>query len=210
MQRLMIIGGTFNPIHNGHLKAAVELEKMYHPDRLVFVPTGTPPHKRMGQDYVPGEMRLEMTRQALEGFCNYRVSDVEVLRGGKSYTIDTLEHVRTRWPGYHIYLVMGSDMLLTFEQWHRFQEIFPLCTIVAASREKAGRPILEQAAERYRQQYGADIDVVDVDPVEISSTQVRQMLRAGQDVSGLIPAGALRYIQQHGLYVDKDNRKEQK
>ncbi len=201
MQRLMIIGGTFNPIHNGHLKAAVELEKMYHPDRLVFVPTGTPPHKRMGQNYVPGEMRLEMTRQALADFHNYRVSDVEVLRGGKSYTIDTLEHVRARWPGYHIYLVMGSDMLLTFEQWHRFREIFLLCTIVAASREKAGRQVLEQVAQRYREQYGADIDVVDVDPVEVSSTQVRDMLRAGKDVSHLIPPGALRYIKEHGLYT---------
>ncbi|MGI6030207.1 MAG: nicotinate-nucleotide adenylyltransferase [Eubacteriales bacterium] len=202
-KRLLILGGTFNPIHSGHIKAAVELEKQYHPDGVLFIPTNLPPHKAVGADFVSGEHRLEMIRRAIQDRPGYQVSDMELRRGGKSYTVDTLTQLRQEYPGYQLYFVMGTDMLLSFESWREFRKIFSLCTLVAASREKEGRPVLEAEAQRLRQQYGAHIQVVDVDPVEVSSTQIRSRLRQGQPVTGWIPGPVEEYIVQQGLYREE-------
>lgn len=199
-ERIMILGGTFNPIHNGHLKLAREIEWQFSPCKVVFIPTGIPPHKEIKEQGVTGQDRLAMTKEAVKPFRNYLVSDMELKRQGKSYTVDTLRQLQQEHPGAQLHLVVGTDMLLTFEQWRDYRTIFELCTVVAAYREKKHRKALMEAAQRFEKIYGANIRVIEMEPVEISSTVIREMVKRGEDISPYVPYGVEQYIKAHGLY----------
>lgn len=200
--KIGIYGGTFSPPHNGHIKAADTFMRAERLDKLLIIPTFIPPHKSEDTPVSP-EDRLEMCRLAFENR-GYIVSDTEIRRGGKSYTYDTLTELAREYRGDELLLLCGTDMLLTFDKWYRFADIFRLCTVVCMRRERDEdgevREKLNKKIAEFREQHGADIRLIDADPIEVSSTEVRKLIACGGDAEGLIPIGVYDYMRQKGLY----------
>jgi len=198
---LGIYGGTFSPVHFGHVAAARAFYEQMKLDRLLIIPAYVPPHKQVAGD-VPFEDRFNMCRISFDGVGE--VSDIEARRGGKSYTYETLLMLEEAGQS-DIYLLCGTDMLLSFDKWYRFEEIFGMATLALALRRDVLPSELCEIDEKiayFENRYGARIKKLDVTPVDISSTEVREMIARGEDVSPLIPAAEYEYIRQKGLYVN--------
>ena len=200
--RTGIFGGTFNPVHNGHLKLAYTYLDALALDRMLVIPTRIPPHKK-ADHLVSGEDRLEMCRRAFESDRRFWVSDIELCREGKSYTVNTLEELHSRFPDDEFYLIMGSDMFFTLTEWFHWQRLFELAVMCVGEREPDLNVRLREYAGRL-EKLGARCRVVDLKPVEVSSTQVRQCIADGKDISGLVPPGVAGYILEKRLYGSKN------
>lgn len=207
-ESLAIYGGTFSPPHRGHRRAAEVLLDALSPDRLLVIPTNLPPHKAVSPSDSPLH-RLEMTRLCFGDLPRTEVSDLEIRRTGKSYTVETLEALTAQ--GRDLYFLCGTDMLLSFEGWYRFRDIFALTTLVFERRETD--PTLDgavrEAVERYRRDYGARIIELAIDPIKLSSTEVRAAIRSGaprERITEMIPDSVADYIALHGLYKDHGGR----
>ena len=203
MARIGLYGGTFNPIHNGHLGVCRKAVEQLHLDRLHLVPTYVPPHKA-APDLASGEDRLAMCRLAAEEISAVFVDDRELVRGGVSYTIDTLRDLHHKYPDDELYLLMGSDNYLTFEQWRSWREICELCTLAVASRETDDRPVLYHQSHRLALDGARTIFLANEVQV-ISSTELRQEIKEGKYPEQL-PQAVTDYIKVHQLY--RGGRKE--
>ena len=186
MKKAVILGGTFDPPHLGHLRILKEARVAVSADKAFMIPTYTPPHKS-ANGVSSAEKRLDMCRVAAESI-GATVLDIEIKRGGKSYTVDTLEELEKLYPGYEFYLVMGSDMLATLPTWRRYDEILRRTKIVAFMREGVTFEQLEEFAEAVRKD-GGEVILLDTKPDGISSTNIRNRLKKGQDVSCMLPGG---------------------
>ena len=198
MTRIGIYGGSFSPPHNGHLKAAQTFLEQMWLDFLFVVPTAIPPHKAPPD--VSPEDRLNMTRLAFSGMEGVYVSDMELLRKGPSYTVDTLRELAGE--DKRLFLLLGTDMLLTLDEWKNPEEIFKLSYPVYARREKdkiLDDKILAKLA-LYKEKYGKMVTKLTMEPIEISSSQIRERIAAGQPISDLVPASVEDYIKTHRLY----------
>jgi len=201
--RIGIYGGTFNPIHLGHMEAARCAAERLRLDKLCMIPTGVPPHKRL-EDAPSSRDRLEMARlgaEAIEAPCEVEVLDLELRREGKSYTVDTLRELKRKLRGDRLFLLLGTDMFLSFQTWREPEEIAGMCTLCAFSREEAGGNGLLESQKRYLEQaMGADVKIVRLPQIiDISSTQLRGQLACGEGRAFLAPA-VYGYILREGLY----------
>lgn len=198
--RIGIYGGSFSPVHMGHVNAArVFMEQMWL-DVLFIVPAGIPPHKELC-DGATADDRLQMCRLAFEGEEGVIVSDIEILRRGKSYTVDTLKYFSTN-PEDRLFLLCGTDMMMTLDTWKSPEEIFKLCYPVYIRRESdrtQDAQIIEKLAQ-YKRDFGKNVVRLVCEPIEISSSEVRDKIRNGQPVDGLIPPRVYEYIKSRGLY----------
>lgn len=199
MTKIGILGGSFNPVHNGHIHLARCFYERLGLDRVLLIPVSLPPHKD-SRDIADPALRLGMCQAACEGRPWLAPCDVELRRGGKSYTVDTLEDLHRRFPDAELYLLMGTDMFLTLESWNRFEKIARLAFLCCARRSDDGQQKLEECAHRLALRYKARCFVEDIPALELSSTQVRERIAAGEDISGLVPEGVRRLIEQKGLY----------
>ena len=197
--RTGVYGGTFNPVHLGHVKLAEAYRQALELDRLLVIPDCQPPHKQ-AEDLATGPQRLEMCRLAFAGDPMAQVSDLELRRGSRSYTVDTLEQLRAQSPEDTFYLIMGGDMFLTVAQWHDARRIFQLAVLCAGSREPGERERLRRHGDFLRERYGAESQIIPFSPLAISSTQIRERVRRGEPIDDLVPAGVSQYIQTHRLY----------
>ena len=201
MTELGIYGGTFAPVHNGHVSAANAFYDGLNLDELLVIPTFLPPHKVTEAGDDPA-MRLAMTKLAFQD--NPRritVSDYEVHRGGTSYTYLTLAHFTA--PDTRITFLCGTDMFLTIDSWKHPEILFALARIAHVKREDTDAEIEAQIAERtayYRSRYGGEVLHLDIPVVAISSTDVRTLCRQGRDISHLVPASVCDYIAANRLY----------
>ncbi len=191
-----IFGGAFNPVHNGHLALAEQYKKALSLDRIIFIPTANPPHKS-SDGLIDGKHRINML-----GLCvgeNELVSDIEFMRDGKSYTYLTIRELKEKYPDDEFFLIVGADQFFYFEKWYKFEEILSACTVVTAAREKNQYDeMLEFKAEHPKLK---DVVVSEFDVIDISSSQIRDMIKNGEDVSYYIPESVNRYIKEHRLYV---------
>ncbi|MBR2977670.1 MAG: nicotinate (nicotinamide) nucleotide adenylyltransferase [Oscillospiraceae bacterium] len=202
MARIAIFGGSFNPVHNGHVFAAREFLRLLDLDRLIVMPAAVPPHKQMPAGSPDDAARYRMLCAAMDGIDGVEVSDLELQRGGKSYTYDTLLTLKEHFPKDEIYLLIGTDMLLSFDTWHRFEDILQLAELGVAIRSDlsaADRKAIDRTAEAFRNRYGARITVFCNDVLELSSTTVRRMLFFGCGDSYL-PAPTAEIIRNEALY----------
>lgn len=193
-----IFGGAFNPIHNGH----INLAKIYYDalclDRLIFIPTSNPPHKT-GENLVSTEDRLNMLSLALED-TPFEISDIEFRRSGKSYTYDTLLQLKKLYPDDEFYLIIGADQFLAFNSWYRYEDIIENAVICTCAREndKEKDEITAFASELG---LGEDDFFLSQLPVfKVSSSEIREKLNNGGDLSRLLPEKVLDYILKKGLY----------
>ena len=197
--RVGIYGGTFSPVHNGHVAAAKAFMEQMWLDILYIIPTGVTPHKDMKGDATASD-RLEMCRLAFEGVEGVIVSDLEMRREGKSYTVDTLRELYD--PDGRLFLLMGTDMLLTLDKWREPEEIFRLCYPVYIRREEddgLDGAIVEKIKSN-QEKYGKVVRRIMAAAIEISSTDVRAAVADGFPIEGAVPPAVARYIHEHELY----------
>lgn len=196
MEKIGIYGGTFNPIHNGHLHLLQTALDRLRFDRVLVIPTNIPPHK-VERDLASNKDRLEMVRLAVEGMDRVWVSDMEQRAKGKSYTILTVKKLRAMFPGAELTLLMGADMLLSFDRWHRWREILALASLAAFARSEGETELLERKAAEL-----GNARVVRVEPLPMSSTMIREMIRRGEDISALVPEKVCAYLREKRLYQE--------
>jgi nicotinate-nucleotide adenylyltransferase len=186
--RLGVFGGTFDPPHLAHLIAAQELHTQLGLDRLLLMVAAVPPHK-LDRDVSPGPVRLAMVRAAIDGDGRFEASGLELERGGPSFTVDTLQALRTGYPEAELFLAIGADQAAELDSWKAPDQIASLATIVAFAR--SGRPVPE-TAHRLRR--------VEVPRMELSSTDIRRRVGAGEPYRYLVPDAVAGIIEARGLY----------
>ncbi len=197
MRKIGILGGTFNPIHNGHLHIAQGFQKHLELDSMILIPSRKPTHKT-ADNLESGQDRLAMCRIAAREY-GYQVSDIEIRRETASYTVYTLETLREWYPDDRFYLLMGEDMFLTLLQWKNINRICELAILCAAPRSGNAAERLMRYGERLHE-IGGVVRIVPVEYQDLSSTQIRNRIRRGDSVSGLMPDGVAEYIREHQLY----------
>ncbi len=209
-KRVGLFGGTFNPIHLGHLRGAEEIREVFHLNEVIFVPSSIPPHKRT-EKMTKASHRLEMVRLAISGNPHFSVSDVEISRSGKSYSIETIKYFRDM--GHDVFFfILGSDAFAEIETWKEFQKLFSLCHFVVMTRpgsqEEACSPPQALAPNfKYASEEEAWVHVSgymlyfkQISFLDISSTKVRKLIEKNRSVRYLIPPEVQIYIQEHSLY----------
>lgn len=200
--RTAVFGGSFNPVHNGHIGLARELTKKASLDRVIVMPTYISPFKKNDGGFVAdGRDRLEMCRLAFEGMSFVTVSDYELAKGGISYSVDTVEYLHAIYPDDELFFIMGSDMLLSFDKWRSYERILSLCTVIAASRinENEDYPALAETAEKLSRK--GSVRVEKISAFEVSSSLIREKINKNQDISCYVPKNVVKYISDAGLYV---------
>lgn len=201
--RRAIFGGSFDPVHKGHVSLVSELKKALELDEIIVMPTGISPFKKdMERRPASGADRLEMCRLAFADMPFATVSDYEVSRIGVSYTFDTVRHFRSLYPNDKLFWLVGGDMLKSFDRWKNWQEILSMCTLAAVSRQKCGsdRDELEKKAAELRK-YG-EVLFAETKPLEISSTEIRKKIIKNSDISCYVPQNVVKYILECGLYKE--------
>ena len=197
--RVGIYGGTFAPIHNGHVRAAKAFMEQMKLEYLFIIPTYLPPHKQIDSSDDP-LYRLKMCELAFENVDGVVISDCEIARGGKSFTYDTLKELQR--PDTRLFLLCGTDMVLTFDRWYRFEDIIKMCYPVYVRREND--PLMTNRVvakiSEYYEKYGVMFRKIVTEPLELSSTDVRRAVSEGRDISGLVPRGVADFIRENGLY----------
>lgn len=197
--KILLYGGTFDPPHLGHLNNLRAAMDAVHPDRVVVMPAGTPPHKAASA--TPARHRLAMCRCFAALGPSVTVSRWEIDRGGRSYTVRTLEMLRAAWPNARLYLAVGSDMLLTFRQWRDWQRILRLAALVVESRHTGDEPQL-QAMARSLAADGGRILFAQAPAFVCASSALRARLAAGDAAAlTLLPPETAAYIRKNGLYL---------
>jgi nicotinate-nucleotide adenylyltransferase len=214
-----VLGGTFDPIHYGHLRLAEELGQTLRAEEVRFIPAGIPPHRSAPQ--VTAAHRLAMVRLATAGNPRFRVDDREVRRAGPGYTVDTLAELRAEAGAMRpLVLIVGADAFLEFATWHRWHELFDLAHIAIAHRpgfpagrwsERMPQPLAREYSARLMQQPLAvhlqpagGVVVIPFTALDISATAIRDMLRSGASPRYLLPGAVLDYIAANGLYAGSE------
>ena len=199
MLRVGVYGGTFAPVHNGHVAAARAFMEQMKLDYLFIIPTNMPPHKQIDEGDDP-LLRLKMCELAFADIDGVVISDMEITRQGKSYTYDTLKELTRE--DTRLFFLCGTDMVLTFDTWYRFEDILKMCYPVYVRRENdplITNRIVAKITEYY-EKYGVMFRRIVTDPIEISSTDIRKMIAEGKDISGVVPPRVAEFISERGLY----------
>ena len=210
-----LMGGTFNPVHCAHVRIAEEARDLCSLGRVLFIPAADPPHKPLAGD-ISFAARCEMVRLAIAGNSAFELSDIEGLRAGKSYSIDTIGYFRTRCPGDTLFFIIGSDSFFEIGQWHRYAEIFRLCSLIVV--ERPGRSVddpLEALPVAIRGEFsynakplslqhvsGHTIHILKGRPLDISSTVIRSLAAAGSPLTNLVPTAVEAYIKNQRIYTE--------
>ncbi len=198
-EKIGIMGGTFNPIHMGHLLLAQWAMEEAGLNGVIFMPTGNS-YMKDKIEMLPGSERLAMTRLAIHGRECFSCSDLEVKRGGNTYTYETLESLQCMYPRARLYFIVGADCLFSIENWYRPDKIFRHCTLLAASRDGAPMEMLEEKRRELAKHHGADILLMAFPNMEISSTDIRRRCREGRSIQYLVPDRVREYIAQNHFY----------
>ena len=194
-----ILGGTFNPIHTGHLMLAQNALEYCGLDEVLIMPSGDSYFKDP-KTVASAKDRLNMARLAIEGNEKLVLSTIETDREGNSYTYETLEILCSQDPSCRYYYIIGADTLYSMETWKRPEDIFDKCTIVCAKRDKYTDDELAVQADHLKSTYGADIILMDIPEVPVSSTMIRQLMGKGLSCRYYIPDSVIGYIKDNGLY----------
>ncbi|MDY6041235.1 MAG: nicotinate (nicotinamide) nucleotide adenylyltransferase [Candidatus Faecousia sp.] len=199
MERIGVYGGTFNPPHTGHIHGAVEAIRALRLDRLILIPAHVAPHKELPEGSPEPEQRLEMVKLAAAPFPEIEVSDMELKREGTSYTYQTILELRERYPDAKLFLLMGTDMFLAFENWAKPELIVANATIAVLYRGEKGERDAIATQKEHLENMGARVKIVSNEVLDISSTQLRRLL-AFRCAAPFLPNGVGAYIRANGLY----------
>lgn len=203
-----ILGGTFNPVHNGHLLLAEYALNELELDEVWFIPTGVS-YLKAKDLLATGTDRLHMVEAAIENNSFFSVKDIEILRAGYTYTYETLEQLRTEYADREFYFITGADCLKKIDQWKNPQRIFQSCILVAATRGETKIEELEPVKQKLETAYHARIILLPFFSLSISSSEIRRRIAQGKSIRYLVPDQVLQYIEEKGLYREDNGRFEE-
>lgn len=199
MKRIGIMGGTFNPIHYGHLTLAEFSCKQFGLDEIMFLPSKKPAYKP-NKDLVSDSHRLTMIKLAIKGNPYFYTSDMEYEREGNTYTADTMDILSSRNPDAEYFFIMGADSLFTFENWKDPERIIKHCSLIAAIRGAHDLQAVQIKSEELSRLYNGRILIAEIPGIDISSNMIRQRIREGLTVRYLVPDPVISYININNLY----------
>ena len=198
--KIGIYGGSFDPVHVGHVNAALTFREELSLDKIIVIPAYQPPHKK-GLAMTPSEHRMNMCNLAFGSLEGFEVSDIEIKRADEGYMADTIAQLREIYPEDELFLLIGGDMLLSFRRWYAWSKITDEAILAVAERNWEDSSAIEAEAAILRSE-GAEVRVVPIDVKEISSTSVRETVRRADDISSMVPKGVDEYIWNHYLYYN--------
>ncbi|OQX03143.1 MAG: hypothetical protein BWK80_56310 [Desulfobacteraceae bacterium IS3] len=214
-----LFGGTFNPIHIGHLRAAQEVLESFESDKIIFIPSALPPHKQ-AHDLTDAGDRLEMIRLSIQTCPKFEVSDIELKRPGRSYTIDTVRYFKSVLPDAKLYFMIGMDAFLEIDAWKSYQDLLSLISFIVMARPGTGDKIDRVMLENYLQTRISEdyrfsesemayihpekqpVFGINVRPLDISSSAVRKLIRQNKSVRFLVPEAVENFIKNKGLFTE--------
>lgn len=198
-KRIGIMGGTFDPIHNGHLAIAQSVAEQLDFDLVLFIPTGNPNFKQ-GKNVTPAQVRARMVELAIAGYENFKLDTCEIDRPGVTYSADTLEELTSRFLGAEFFFIMGGDSAATLVHWRRAEELAALCHIVVVQRPGQSMQLVREALENSPIDFS--VRYVDVPQIDVSSTLIRERVKRGDTVQDILPRAVADFIEKQGLYKE--------
>lgn len=198
-RKVGIMGGTFNPIHLGHLLMAEHAYEELSLDEVIFLPAARPPHKK--EPILPDSVRKDMILQAIGDNPHFSFSSLEFDREGTTYTVDTMSELRTRYSLDVFYFIIGADSFFALESWHNPECLFALTRFLVATRDGHKKEELEKHKKTLEQRYQAKIELLDCPNIEISSSVIRKRVLEGKSITYYVPKVVEEYIYRNGLYL---------
>lgn len=201
MKKVGIMGGTFDPIHIGHLILGENAYLQLGLDKVVFMPSGNPPHKRNRTEGASDTQRMDMVKLAIASNTHFEFSDMEMNEEGYTYTFRTLERLNAENPDTRYYFIIGADSLFDFDGWMKPQRICDACTLVVATRNHTSNERLDEVICHVREKYKADIVKLNTENIDCSSRQIRRWIAEGHTVKYYVPDTVINYIGTYGVYT---------
>lgn len=205
IKALGLMGGTFDPVHYGHLIAAENSRYEFGLDRVIFIPSARPPHKEE-ESVLDSQRRLQMVKLAIASNPLFEISTLEQERQGPSYTIDTVEYFRSRFPDTDVFFIMGMDSLLLFDTWRDYERLAGLCRFIVVTRPgyvmDAGNPALAHLPSILWE----NLSLLEIPGMDISSSDIRRRVRLGLPIKYMVPAAVEDYIKEHRLYGGEESK----
>lgn len=204
MKRIGIMGGTFDPVHNGHLLLGKQAYIEYELDEIWYMPSHIPPHKK-DHHVTDSKDRLNMLRLALRDLPWCSVSEFEMKREGNTYTAQTLELLKKEYADYRFYFIIGADSLFQIESWYHPEQVMSLASFLVSGREyESGVRTFEEQVAYLRDKFGARIEILHNEEVDIASAEIRRRVAMGKSIAKEVPEAVESYILAHGLYRRPD------
>ncbi len=198
-KKIGLMGGTFNPIHNGHLLIAENARCQYNLDKIYFIPTGPSPHKK-NNEIVSADIRYEMVQQAIADHPGFAVSSIEIDSTETSYTYRTLEKLTINYPNTRFYFIMGGDSVYDFEHWRNPKRICELAHLLVAVRGGMDKSALQKYADKICAQFQGKVDLLDTPDFAVSSREIRRRVLENESIRYLVPENVRKYIEENHLY----------
>lgn len=203
MARIGIMGGTFDPIHNGHLMLGRQACEEYQLDQIWFMPSGQPPHKK-NHKVTDSKERLRMVELAVQSDPRFLCSDFEIQRPGNTYSAETLRLLKERYPEHQFFFIIGADSFYQIERWYHPEQVMEMVVLMVAGREYSDADCsMEEQKNKLEDLYGARILFLHCPELDVSSSELRRMAEAGRSIEGLVPEPVLHYIRSCGLYTNE-------
>lgn len=198
-KRIGILGGTFNPIHIGHLRMAECAREAFALDSILIMPTGNS-YMKNANDILPCEVRYKMVELSISSNPYFIASDIEIVRQGQTYTFETLEQLHSMYPDTDFYFIVGADCLFSIERWYKPERIFAQCTLLAANRNDVSMQEIHYKCEELSNKFHANIELFDMPQMDISSTTIRNLVKEGKSIRYYVSEPVLDYINTNHLY----------
>lgn len=198
------MGGTFDPIHMGHLILGEQSFEQLHLDKVLFMPSGNPPHKRNRAGRASDGQRVDMVRLAIKDNPHFELSLAEMHETGYTYTYRTLEELKEQNPDTDYYFIIGADSLFTFDEWKEPARICRACTLIVAVRDHASSDELNQEIKRLSAEYEGHFTLLDTMNIDVSSHQIRSWVSEGKSLKYYVPDPVISYMKENGIYRKKE------
>lgn len=199
MKRYGMMGGTFNPIHLAHLYIAYEAKDVLNLDKVIFMVAGNPPHKKESP-VIESKYRYSMVEKAIESYDGFVISDYEIRKNGYSYTYETLQYLKSGEEDVEVFFIAGADSLMDIEKWRNTDLVLSNCVFVAFNRGEYTKEILEAQKEKLENKYNANIILLDVENIDISSSMIRERISDNKRVDFFLSKEVMQYINDNNLY----------
>ena len=197
MKKIGIVGGTFNPIHLAHLYIAYEAKNQLNLDKIIFMPAGSPPHKK-SEEVLEASLRYNMVYEAIKNYEDFEISNYEISKEGYSYTYETLENFKSK--DNELYFITGADCLMDIEKWKNPEEIFKLSKLAVFNRPGYSNENLRIQKDKIEQRFNTRIEILDIMNLEISSSMIRKRIKEGKRVDFFLPKEVLNFIKENNIY----------